>query len=120
MTYECANSEGEYYALEELHDTIGIIPNEKVFFVVGDRRINNVREQDAKYVIFSSSKEEDFIPQKIETYIHGDILYVKTDILGCIVCLFRAFGARQVVYNVIYKLPTILEVIKIFRDRQKF
>jgi len=81
----CANTEEEYYALEELHDSIGIITDNHVYFVINSNDPNLCIEQDRQYVYFPSIKIEKYFPDKIEAQIEGECLHVRTNILGWIV-----------------------------------
>jgi len=81
----CANTEAEYYALEELHDAMGIITDTPVYFVVKGNQGNISIKQGCKYIYFSDIKPEESFPLNVETYINGSSLYINTDIFGCIV-----------------------------------
>ena len=81
-----AITQAEYYALEELHDSIGIVPDVPICFVVeGDKR-KYCYEKGYRVVYFTHLDiNVDFPSSEIVSYIEGKSLYIKTDILGCII-----------------------------------
>ncbi len=81
----CAHTEAEYYALEELHDSMGIITDAPVCFIVESNKRKYCCEEGCSSVYFTCLNMKESFPSEIEAYIDGNSLYIKTDILGSIV-----------------------------------
>jgi len=85
MIILCANTEAEYYALEELHDSMGIITDVPVYFIAKNDKRDFCSEQGCGCVYFPCLNMKESFSSEIEAYIDGNSLYIKTDILSCIV-----------------------------------
>ena len=79
------NTELEYCALEELHNSMGIITENAVCFMVASNETRHYCGEGCPSVYFPCLRMEVSIPSKIETYIERNNLYIESDILGCII-----------------------------------
>lgn len=79
-----AKTEKTYFSLEELHEFIGIIVHEQIYFVSKDSAEDLSSEKNLPCVFFTSTRPNKAIPEIVETHIERKFLYVDTDILGII------------------------------------
>jgi hypothetical protein len=79
-----ANTEKLYFALEELHELLGLIVDQPLYFIAKGPGSDSIINGDVPSVVFVHCGEPRTIPDKIETQILDNILYVTTDILGVI------------------------------------
>lgn len=85
MLILCANTEAQFYALEELHEFLGIITNKPVYFVVEGSKFSSIKKDDFYRVILPPIKIEKHIPNKLKIHMESNSLYVEDNILGLIV-----------------------------------
>jgi len=90
-----ANTEAEYYALEALHDSMGIITDIPVCFIAKNYKRDFCSEQGCECVYFPCLNVKESFPSEIEAYIDGNSLYIETDILGSIVQAFSRYEEKS-------------------------
>ena len=89
-----ANTEEQFYALEELHEFLGIITDKPVYFAIEGSK-PNPKKNNFFCVTFPQIKKEENFPDKLITFTENKMLYVKNNILGLIVQTLSRYEERD-------------------------